>query len=66
MFYIKINDVSRGSPLGPITANIFMGDCETKHMDDQIKPGFNTWLRYVNDTFVVINNKNQAEEILEF
>jgi hypothetical protein len=64
--YKQIDGVSMGSPLGPIIANIFMNDFENKHMEELTKLGVKTWLRYVDDTFVIINNKNQAELILEY
>jgi hypothetical protein len=35
-------------------------------MNELTMLGVKLWLRYVDDTFVVINNKNQAEKILEF
>jgi hypothetical protein len=64
--YKQIDGVSMGSPLGPIIANIFMNDFENKHMDELRKLGVKTWFRYVDDTFVIINNKSQAEIILEY
>jgi hypothetical protein len=35
-------------------------------MDELIKLGVLHWFRYVDDTFVVINNKDQADTILNF
>jgi hypothetical protein len=64
--YKQIDGVSMGSRLGPIIANIFMDYFECLHMNELTKLGVKLWLRYVDDTFVVINNKNQAEKILEF
>ena len=55
-----------GSRLGPIIANIFMDNFETRHMSELNKLGVKNWFRYVDDTFVVINNKDQAQKIFEF
>ena len=64
--YKQIDGVSMGSPLGPIIANIFMNDFENKHMKELKKLGVRIWYRYVDDTFVIIRCKDQAEKILEF
>ena len=55
-----------GSPLGPIIANIFMNHFENKHMSELEALGVKCWLRYVDDTFVIIKNKANAEIILDF
>jgi len=60
--YKQIDGVSMGSRLGPIIANIFMDYFECLHMNELTMLGVKLWLRYVDDTFVVINNKNQAEK----
>jgi len=43
-----------------------MNDFETKHMPELLKLGVLYWIRFVDDTFVVIKNREQAEIILEF
>ena len=43
-----------------------MDHFENKHMENLIKLGVKYWFRYVDDTFIIINEKNQAEIILEF
>ena len=55
-----------GSRLGPIIANIFIDYFECRHMDELTQQGVQLWIRYVDDTFVIINYKNQADKILEF
>jgi hypothetical protein len=65
-FYRQKDGVSMGNKLGPIIADIFMDDFETKHMPELIKLGVLYWIRFVDDTFVVIKNKEQADKILEF
>jgi len=64
--YKQIDGVSMGSRLGPITSDIFMNDFETKHMPDLVNLGVKTWLRYVDDIFVIIKSKDEADKILEF
>jgi hypothetical protein len=55
-----------GSPLGPIIAHIFMNEFENEHMAELTKLGVKHWLRYVDDTFVILKNKDCAEKVLEF
>jgi hypothetical protein len=38
---------------------------ECLHMDKLTQLYVRMWLRYVDETFVIINNKNQADKILE-
>ena len=55
-----------GNKLGPIISDIFMNDFETKHMAELIKLGVLFWIRFVEDTCVVIKSREQAEKNLEF
>ena len=55
-----------GSSLGPIIANIFMDDFECKYMDQLSMLGVKSWLRYVDDTFVVLKNKADVDKVLSF
>ena len=43
-----------------------MTDIENKHMNEMKDLGVKFWLRFVDDTFVIINNKANAEIILNF
>jgi hypothetical protein len=65
-FYDQVDGVAMGSPLGPLFANAFMSDFEAKYMDQLRKMGVKLWLRYVDDVFAIINNKDQADAILDF
>ena len=65
-FYDQVDGVNMGSPLGPLFANAFMCDFEKKSMTKLKTLGINIWLRYVDDIFACIKNKEQAIEILEF
>jgi hypothetical protein len=62
----QIDGVSMGNKLGPIISDIFMNLFETKHMPELIKLGVLYWITFVDDTFVVIKSREQAEIILEF
>ena len=57
--HYQIDGVAMGSPLGPFLANIFMCDFEEKWvMKDIGQPTI--WFRYVDDTFTLFKNKNDA------
>ena len=55
-----------GSPLGPTLANIFMDNFEKKHMSELKKLGLTFWVRFVDDTFAIINSMEEADKILEY
>ena len=48
----QIDDVAICSPLGPVLANIFLGDFEEKWLlNNNARPSI--WFRYVDHTFLV-------------
>ena len=51
-----------GSPLGPLFANFFLGYLEDKYFTKCIdfKPSF--YVRYVDDTFALFNDKDHIEQ----
>ena len=55
-----------GSPLGPLFANVFMSDFERKHMSKLKERGVKLWLRYVDDVFATLSDKEQAANILHY
>ena len=61
--YKQVNGVAMGSPLGPVLANIFMAELETKVIP-QLEEKICLWLRYVDDTFTFIK-KGAVETVLE-
>jgi len=65
-YYDQIDGVAMGSPLGPLFANFFMADFEHKHMDALRNFGLSIWLRYVDDIFATLDNKESAEKALEY
>ena len=64
--YKQIDGVSMGNKLGNVTSEIFMNNFENKHMEQLKYLGVKHWFRYVDDTFVIIKNINQADDILKF
>jgi hypothetical protein len=66
VYYEQVDGVAMGSPLGPLFANVFMSDFENKLMKQLKNLGVKTWLRYVDDIFATLENKEDAEKILEF
>lgn len=60
-FYKQVFGLAMGNPLSPILSNIFM-ECMEKYMLKELCSDV-YWLRYVDDTFVVMN---QDVDIVEF
>ena len=65
MIFNQIDGVAMGSPLAPTLANIFMIDFEERLMPRLKEMGVKTWLRYVDDTFILIEKKDAVESILK-
>ena len=65
-YYDQIDGVSMGSPLGPTFANFFIDNLENQIMTTLKRYGVKVWLRYVDDTFVVLKSKDCVEKVLEF
>ncbi|CAH8643572.1 unnamed protein product [Schistosoma mattheei] len=62
--YRQIDGVAMGSPLGPILADIFMGYLENMVLKQTISET-TEYSRYVDDTFIVCNNKQHAIHMLK-
>ena len=61
--YRQVDGVAMGSPLGPILADIFLSSLENK-LDGVIQDTY-LYVRYVDDTFLLCRNKNQAKQLLQ-
>ena len=65
--YKQSEGMAMGSPLGPAFANIFMNDLETRYLDEcnsNFKPLF--YKRYIDDTIAAFQNKDQAQQFLNY
>ena len=65
--YKQVDGCAMGSPLGPVLANIFMGHLESSFLEEcpeTFRPSF--YRRYVDDTFVTFENKEQSLSFLNF
>ena len=50
-----------GNPLSPMIANLYMEHFEEEALSTaSVKP--HTWLKYVDDTFVILNEEEEALE----
>ena len=58
-FYKQIDGVSMGSQLGPILANIIMTELESTIVKELVnKLLVKLYMRYVNDTLLLVKDKN--------
>ena len=60
-FYVQVDGVAMGSPLGPILANIFLSHHEENWLNKRpirFKPSF--YRRYVGDIFVLFQSSESA------
>ena len=58
-FYRQIFGVAMGSPISVIVANLFMESIENKMLKNFASPP-RIWLRYIDDTFVVLKKTEVA------
>ena len=66
-FYIQVDGVATGSPLGPILANIFLSHHEKNSLNKcpiKFKPSF--YRRYVDDIFVLFESSESADSFREY
>ena len=56
-FFKQIFGTAMDSPVSVVEANLVMEDVETRAIETFLHPPSRFWLRYVNDTFVIIEKK---------
>ena len=67
VYYSQLDGVAMGSPLGPTLANLFLAYHEEKWLNDcpvQFKPLY--YRRYVDDIFLMFQNKSQVLKFLRY
>ncbi|CAF1456973.1 unnamed protein product, partial [Rotaria sordida] len=65
--YQQVEGVSMGSPLAPALADLFMTHIESKLQNYEFWDKIKTYYRYVDDTFIILNGKqNDADELLQY
>ena len=65
--YKQLNSLAMGSALTPVTANIFLNSFETKYLSEcpaECRPFY--YRRYLDDTFILFNNFNQATNFYNY
>ena len=60
--YKQTDGVAMGSPVAPVSANIFVGHCEGK-MDQERWPVF--YNRFVDDTFTLFFSRQESEDFFQ-
>ena len=65
-YYDQIDGVCMGSPLGPVLANLFMGEKESEWLSNFNGSGPKFYKRYVDDIFCIFENESQVEPFLAF
>ena len=60
-YYLQIEGVAMGSPLGPTFANFYMGNLEDNIFQNFNKP--NIYARYIDDIFLEIQNEQQLLDL---
>ena len=53
------------NPVGPFFSNIFIVPFAKNIMPQLTELGLKCWLRYVDDTFVILENKNNKKSIID-
>ena len=64
--YDQINGVAMGSPLAPVLANLFLGFHEESWLSNYNNSDVLLYRRYVDDTFCVFNNEQDAMLFFDF
>ena len=63
-FYVQIDGVAMGSPLGPVLSNIFLGFLEKYRLRNDIICTTDMYFRYVDDTYLIVRSESDAKHLL--
>ena len=64
--YDQVDGVAMGSPLAPVLANLFLGHHENIWLNKYQGPSLQFYRRYVDDTFCLFNNEQDALVFFDF
>ena len=64
--YDQVDGVAMGSPLAPVLANPFLGHHENIWLNKYQGPSLHFYRRYVDDTFCIFNNEQDALVFFDF
>ena len=59
----QVNGLAMGSPLSPVAACLYIETLEKEYFEEIMGPG-TTWLRYIDDVFVLVPNEMDLEDKL--
>ena len=62
----QVDGVAMGSPLAPVLANLFLGHHENIWLNKHQGPSLQFYRRYVDDTFCLVNNEQDAVVFFDF
>ena len=65
-FYNQIDGLAMGSPLAPVLANILMGFCESKRLNEYNLDKPKIYLRYVDDILATFEKEQDSLNFLNF
>ena len=65
-FHDQVDGVAMGSPLAPVLANLFMGHHEKNWLDNFSSSQVLFYRRYVDDTFCLFNNEDDALSFFDY
>ena len=63
--YKQIDGVTMGSPLDPTLANFFLGCLEEKIFENNCNVVLKLYLRYIDDTYALFDNKKDCFKFLD-
>jgi hypothetical protein len=65
-YYLQLDGVMMGSPLGPVIAELFMQMLEERHMPSLVEKGVVCWFRFVDDIFLLLQSECDDVALLHY